>query len=482
MLMIFLRGFFPAFVRLMRRLAKLLLSFFSYFAALFGHAVRHFAGLTRNRVRVSLPLFRRFPVPARRQQTKRDKHSDISSHRLDHIMAELMSPSSSIAFLLLLALNLPAQIPERTKAFVENHTVAGIVTMVLKNGKVVEFDAEGMADIEAGKPMKKDTIFQIMSMTKPFTAVGIMMLVEEGKLALRDPVEHYLPEFRDLRVVATSGPEAAKAGVPNHAITIRDLMTHTAGIFDAPPADIKDYNQRMDIPLAELMKTFGRQPLLFQPGTHWSYSSPGIDILGRIIEVCSGQKYEDFIASRILKPLGMKDSFYFPDAAAIPRIAMVYEGHNGTLHRSPGTILGGDPAKHREGAKYPAPAWGLYSTAEDLSHFYQMMLNGGTYEGRRYISKFTVDLMTQVHTGDLEPSGWLGGSGYGLAWEVVKNSYGALAGHSIGTYGHGGAFGTQGWIDPKENLITIMMIQRSNGGTDSLRDVVMMMAETAREN
>lgn len=370
-------------------------------------------------------------------------------------------------------------IPVRTKAFVDDRTVAGVVTMVLHAGKAVEFDAEGMADVEGGRPMKKDTIFQIMSMTKPFTGVAIMMLAEEGKLALRDPLERYLPEFHGLRVSTTAGPDSARSGAPLRLVTIRDLMTHTAGIFDLPPADIPDYNQQMNIPLAELMKTFAKQPLLFQPGTRWSYSSPGIDILGRVIEVCSGQKYEDFIADRLLKPLGMRDSFFYPDAERVGRIAMVYEGHDGKLTPAAGTILGGDPAKHRQGAKYPAPAWGLHSTAEDLSHFYGMMLKGGSYEGRRYLSKFSVDLMTEVHTADLNPSGWMGGSGYGLTWEVVKNSLGESEGHSLGTYGHGGAFGTQGWIDSKKNLITIMLIQRSNGGTDSLKDVVMTMAEAA---
>ena len=370
-------------------------------------------------------------------------------------------------------------IPVRTKAFVDDHTVSGIVTMVLKNGKVVEFDAEGMADIEAAKPMQKDTIFQIMSMTKPFTGVAIMMLAEEGKLSVRDPLERYLPEFKGLHVFATAGPDSGRLGQPAAAVTIRDLMTHTAGIFDLPPASIPDYNQKMDLTLAELMPTFAKQPLLFQPGSHWSYSSPGIDILGRVIEVCSGQKYEDFIGDRILKPLGMKDSFFFPDPDHIGRIAMVYESHNGHLNPSSGTILGGDPARHRQGAKNPAPAWGLHSTAEDLSRFYQMMLDGGSYKGRRYLSKFSVDLMTQIHTGDLNPSGWMRGSGYGLTWEVVKDSQGEAEGHSLGTYGHGGAFGTQGWIDPKNNLISIMLIQRSDGGTESLKYAFLNMAEFA---
>ena len=373
------------------------------------------------------------------------------------------------------------QIPVRMKRFVDDQTIAGVVTLVARHGKIAELSAEGMADIEAHRPMQKDTVFQIMSMTKPVTAVGIMMLADQGLLALRDPLERYLPEFRGQRVAATIGPDIARASTPLRLVTIRDLMTHTSGTFDGAPSEIKNYNQEMNISLADLMPVFARQSLLFQPGTHWSYSSPGIDILGRIIEVCSGQKYEDFITEHILKPLGMKDSYFYPTAERIPRIAMVYESQNGKLGRSPATILGGDPAKYRQGATYPAPAWGLYSTAEDLLNFYQMMLNGGTYKGRRYLSKFSVDLMTKVHTGDLNPSGWMGGTGYGLAWEVVKDASGELVGHSEGTYGHGGAFGTQGWIDPKHDLIRIMLVQRSNGGTDSMRDVFMTMGEAAVE-
>jgi CubicO group peptidase (beta-lactamase class C family) len=372
------------------------------------------------------------------------------------------------------------QIPPRMKTFVDDQSVAGVVTLIARDGKIGEFDAAGMADISANQPMRKDTIFQIMSMTKPFTAVGIMMLAEEGKLTLKDPVEMYLPEFRNQRVAITTGPDSDQRATPIHPITIRDLMTHTSGMFDTPPSEIKDFRERMNIPLADLVKVYAYQPLLFQPGTHWSYSSPGIDILGRIIEVCSRLKYEDFIGQRILQPLGMKDSFFFPDAAHIPRIAMVYENHGGKLTPSPETILGGDPARHRQGAVYSAPGFGLYSTAEDLLHFYQMMLDGGTYHGRRYLSKFSIDLMTQVHTGDLQ-AGWLGGAGYGLAWEVVKDPYGALTGHTVGDYGHGGAFGTQGWIDPKHALIRIMLIQRSNGGTDHMRDVFMLMAASAVE-
>jgi len=327
--------------------------------------------------------------------------------------------------------------------------------------------------------MEKDTIFQIMSMTKPVTAIGIMMLAEEGKLALRDPVAQYLPEFRDQRVAANVGPDASRLSVPEHPVTIRDLLTHTAGIQDEAPSAIHDYQQLMNVSLERVVKELAHQPLLFQPGTRWSYSSPGIEILGRLIEVCSGRKYEEFINERILQPLGMKDSFFYPPAEKVTRIAMVYVGKDGKLQPAPGTILAGDPAKHRQGAVFPAPGWGLYSTAEDLLHLYRMMLNEGVYEGRRYLSPFSVHLMTESHTTGIHPVGWMGGSDYGLAWEVVTKPLGELAGHTKGTYGHGGAFGTQGWIDPNNKLISILLVQRADDGTDTMRDAFLNMAEAS---
>jgi CubicO group peptidase (beta-lactamase class C family) len=365
------------------------------------------------------------------------------------------------------------------KQFIDEGTVAGAVTLVAHGNEVIECHALGMADIEAGRPMGKDTIFQIMSMTKPVTAIGIMMLAEEGKLALRDPVEQYLPEFHDQHVATNVGPDASRLGRPDHPITIRDLLTHTAGIPDPAPAAVHDYPQLMNVPLEEVVRQLAKQPLLFQPGTQWSYSSPGIEILGRLIEVCSGQKYEDFITSRILRPLGMKDTFFYPPADKIARIAMVYVEKDRKLVRAPATILGGDPAKYRQGAVFPAPGWGLYSTAEDLLHLYRMMLNKGVYEGHRYLSPFSVHLMTEAHTTGIHPVGWMRGADYGLAWEVVTDPLGELAGHSEGTYGHGGAFGTQGWIDPQNGLISILLIQRADGGTDSLRNVFLNMAEAS---
>lgn len=370
-----------------------------------------------------------------------------------------------------------AHIPQRMQGFVDDHTVAGAVTLVAHGQETLEFDAVGMADIESARPMRKDTIFQIMSMTKPVTAIGIMMLAEEGKLTLRDPVEQYLPEFRNQRVATNAGWDSGRFSRLDHPVTIRDLLTHTSGVSDSPPAAIRDYTSSMSVPLDEVVRQLARQPLLFQPGSQWSYSSAGIEVLGRLIEVCSGRKYEDFIADRILRPLGMKDSFFYPPPDKEARIAMNYVKKDGKLVRATGG-LGGDPAKYRHGAVFPAPAWGLYSTAEDLLHLYRMVLNGGTYENRRYLSAFSVHLMTEPHTAAVpRPVGWMGGADYGLAWEVVTDPFGELDGHTKGAYGHGGAFGTQGWIDPASNLISILLIQRGDGGTDTLRRVFLNMAE-----
>ena len=372
-----------------------------------------------------------------------------------------------------------AKIPEAMRRFVDDKTVAGVVTLVSQGNDIVEFDAQGMADIEAAHPMRKDTIFQIMSMTKPVTAIAIMMLAEEGKLAAprsRRAVPARVQEPPRRHQHGTRRRTTRRARPRHHHP--RSAHAHRR-LYDAAPAEIKDYQHLMNVPLDEVVRQLAKEPLLFQPGTAWSYSSAGIEVLGRIIEVCSGQKYEDFITERILRPLRMQDSFFFPPPDKVARIAMVYVGKDGSLVRAPGSILGGDPTKYRKGSVFPAPGWGLYSTAEDLLHLYRMMLNGGVYEGHRYLSQFSVHVMTEPHTSEIDSKGWMRGSDYGLAWEVVTDPMGELAGHSLGSYGHGGAFGTQGWIDPGNQLISIMLIQRADGGTESMTRIFLNMAEAS---
>lgn len=373
-----------------------------------------------------------------------------------------------------------ARIPVRMKTFVDQGTVAGVVTLVARHGVVASLEAVGYQDLEEKKPMRTDSIFQIMSMTKPVVAVAIMMLAEEGKLAVSDPVERHLPEFRGLWVNTSKPADKERRQVrPSRAITLRDLLTHTSGMIGNPPEGIRELYTRMHLTLAEAVAIYSQQPLDFEPGTQWQYSNPGIATLGRVIEVASGQTFEKFLSERIFQPLGMKDTFLFVPPDKIDRIAMVYRYADGKLQRSGGDILGGDPANYRKGSKYSAPEFGLYSTASDLAALYQMMLNGGTYNNRRFLSRPSVNLMTSLHTGSIEPAGHSIGMGYGMAWAVVRDALGTLQLQSEGSYGHGGAFGTQGWVDPQKDLVGVFLIQRSAGSAPYESNVFKTMAAAA---
>jgi CubicO group peptidase (beta-lactamase class C family) len=373
-----------------------------------------------------------------------------------------------------------AQIPMRMKEFVDRGTIAGGVTLVARHGVIAELDAVGSLDLESLKPMRTDSIFQIMSMTKPVTGVALMLLVEEGKVRITDPVEKILPEFRGLSVNEPGGASGEHKRVPpTRPITLRDLLTHTSGMSSGPPAAAADLLQKMNLSLAEAVAIYARQPLGFQPGTRWQYSNPGIATIGRVIEVISGMPYEKFLESRIFRPLGMKDSFIFPPPEKTDRIAMVYNLENGKLKKAGVDLLGGDPALHRKGARYSGPEYAMHSTARDLFVFYQMMLNGGVYNGQRILSRASVDVMTALHTGDIDPSAHDAGVGYGLAWTVVKDARGTLGLQSLGTFGHGGAFGTQGWVDPKKDLVGVFLIGRDTGGGTEEKDAFKAMAAAA---
>ncbi len=344
------------------------------------------------------------------------------------------------------------KIQQRMQEYVNAGEAVGIVTMVLRGGEVVQETAVGMQNIEDKRPMRQDSIFQIMSMTKPITAVGIMMLCEEGKINLYDEVQTYLPEFRDQMVNVNGWPKK-----PLRPIRIGDLLSHTSGMRQMPEGDMKDIHWKMDHTLAEAVASFAKEPLEFEPGTKWLYSNTGFATLGRIIEVVSGQSYESFIQSRILQPLQMKDTFFYPPADKLDRIAIVYMPKDGKMIRGGAQILGGDPGAFRKGSKYPGPEYGLFSTAEDISHFCQMILNHGTWKGTRFLSRATIEAMRQVQTSGME-AGWYPGADYGLAWEIVSRPTGVLGLLPLGTFGHGGAFGTQEWIFPSRDMITVFMV------------------------
>ena len=249
-----------------------------------------------------------------------------------------------------------ARIPARMKEFVDSGTIAGAVTLVARHGVVASLEAVGYQDVESRKPMRTDTIFAIASMTKSLTATGVMVLLEDGRLLLSDPVEKHLPEFRgQMLVEQRDGDKVLAVKKPSRPITIWDLLTHTSGVPWAWEQDNKT--------LAEKARNFAREPLEFEPGTKFSYSNAGYGTLGRIIEVVSGQPYEEFMEEHIFRPLGMKDTFYFLPPEKYDRIATVYNLEAGKLQKIPAP-------EATTPQKYVSPSGGCYSTASDLFAFY----------------------------------------------------------------------------------------------------------------
>lgn len=366
-----------------------------------------------------------------------------------------------------------AKIPERMKSFVERGRAAGIVTLLAHRGKVVQLSAAGVQDLENQKPMTPETIFQVASMTKPITCVAVMMLAEDGLLAISDPVEKFLPGFAKLQIREKGDGDIEEIRKPKRKITLRDLMTHTSGMSGGYPEGFADLFSKRDRTLAEAVEAFPTRYLDFEPGTKWGYSNMGIATLGRIVEIVSGKSYEQFLEERIFKPLGMNDSHFFVPETKRDRIATIYRMDGDKLAKS-------DVDLFRVGAKYPAPEAGLYSTAMDMFRFYQMMLNGGALDGKRFLSKLSVELMTANHTGDLK-AGFSPGVGFGLGWAVVRNVEGMFRLNSIGTYGHGGLWQTYGWVDPKKELVGVILMQRlsSDGDLADEFNAFMTMAAVA---
>ena len=342
-------------------------------------------------------------------------------------------------------------IPERLQGFVEDQTIAGAVTLVAHKGEIVSLDAVGFADVANKRVMRPDSLFWIASMTKPITATAIMMLQEEGKLAVNDPVEKYLPEFKNQWLIEKRTNETLLLKRPPRPITLRDLLTHTSGLGDLSAP-------RANCTLAELAMAYSQQPLKFSPGTRWEYCNSGINVLGRIVEVTSGKSYAEFLQERIFKPLGMKDTTFWPTAAQAKRLAKSYQPAKegkGLEETNIGFIRGDLSDRSRTAF----PSGGLFATAQDMWRFYQMALNGGESNGRRIVSRDSVDVMTRTQTGDIR-TGFTDGMSFGYGWAVVKKPAGVTEMLAPGTFGHGGAYGTQGWVDPKKDLIFVLMIQR----------------------
>ena len=318
--------------------------------------------------------------------------------------------------------------------------IAGAVTLVAQHGRVVHLDARGLMDTESKKPMTKDALFYIASMTKPVTTVAVLMLAEEGKLRLTDPVSRFVPAFKDLNVKSSSG-----APVPaTREITLRDLLTHTSGI-DSPPRIPTDPAET----LAHFLPAFAATPLEFQPGTRWAYSNTvAFDLLARIVEIASGESYDRFLRARIFQPLGMKDTMHAVDSGRAARVATSYEVSPAGLRR----LAREDPPGYFGGG------WGLKSTAEDYLRFAQMLLNRGELDGRRLLSPRSVELMSTVHIPDTLP-GRRSGEGWGLGVRVISDFGARGTWLSNGSFGWSGARGTHFWVDPEDDLVAILMVQ-----------------------
>jgi CubicO group peptidase (beta-lactamase class C family) len=365
---------------------------------------------------------------------------------------------------------------------IDDKRLAGAVTLVVRHGQVAWFKAQGMADREAGKPMQRDSIFRICSMTKPITSVAAMILYEEGRFLLDDPLSQYLPEFKNLKVLVKPASGKPYTIPATREITIRDLLRHTSGLAYHWNEDLGAmYNDakvahgilQYDGTIADSVKGLATVPLLFNPGDRWEYSL-SVDVLGRLIEVISGKPLDEFFRTRIFEPLGMQDTYFYPPDAKVPRIAVSYTYYDGKgLNRFPDTPITEGQMIYSSDYPYHGPkklfagGAGLTSTAMDYARFCQMMLNGGKFGKVRILSRKTVELMSHDQLGKLGPE-----QGFGLGFGIngVKSPLPELG--SPGEYNWGGFFYTAFSIDPVEDMIVIFMGQlHPTGGLSLDREV-----------
>jgi CubicO group peptidase (beta-lactamase class C family) len=353
---------------------------------------------------------------------------------------------------------------------VDDKRIAGAVTLVIRRGHIARFKAQGMADREAAKPMPTDAMFRICSMTKPITSVAVMMLYEEGKFLLDDPVSKYLPEFKDAKVYikpASGDPYTIPARKP---ITIRDLLRHTSGLTYNWNADLGPMYEKANVAsgllqydgtIADSVKHLAGLPLLFNPGDRWEYSL-GVDVLGRLVEVTSGKPLDEFFRTRIFEPLGMKDTYFFPPDNKLDRMATAYTYYaDKGLNRFPDTPIR-EEGSFVYSADYPSKGpkklfsggAGLVSTAMDYARFCQMMLDEGKVGNTRLLSRKSVELMTHDQLGKIGPDQAFG-LGFGI--DGVKEPLSELG--TPGSYNWGGFFYTGFSIDPKEQMIVVFMAQ-----------------------
>jgi len=369
-----------------------------------------------------------------------------------------------------------ARVHDAMQRHIDAHDVSGSVTVVARNGQVVWFDAQGLMDMEAKKPMQKDATFRVFSMSKPICGAAILMLLEEGKVRLNDPVSKFIPEFKGSKVAVSLDrlPNTPASDTPKYytipatrEITVQDLLTHVSGLASGGPASGYELRGLIDMvgheTLAGMMPKLAASPLDFQPGSRWSYSAlAGFDTLGRIVEVASGMSFDQFLKQRIFTPLGMKTTAFHPGDERWSSVVRAY-------HRSEGRLTKTENPNRLQSKTYFSGAGGLVSTAEEYAQFALMLSAGGQLNGKRLLSPKTVELMSSVFVPDTLP-GRAPGRGFGLSVEVVNDPVAAGRRVSNGSFGWDGAYGTHFWVDPKEKLIGIMMIQTDNPDRQVDRD------------
>ena len=362
------------------------------------------------------------------------------------------------------------RIHEMVMRHIEDHEISGAVTIVARRGRVIQYDAAGVLDLDSNKPMPRDALFRLASSSKPITAAAVLILMEEGKLRLTDPVWKFIPEFRNARVavederqarpMADISPVRKTVMVPaEREIEIIDLLTHTSGLATGGIANGEFTNlmkeRKPTDTLADFIPRLGALPLDFQPGSKWRYSGlAGFDTLGRIVEIASGMKFDQFLRARLFEPLGMTDTFFNVPETEQARVATVYEKTETGLRKPEHPLIIGSPV-------YFSGAGGLVSSAADYYRFAQMLCNGGELNGRRLLSPWTVDLMTSNNVGDLF-LGQIGrpgkGMGFGLGGEIVLNAAEARLRKPNGSYGWDGAFGTYWWVSRKEQVVALLFV------------------------
>jgi CubicO group peptidase (beta-lactamase class C family) len=363
--------------------------------------------------------------------------------------------------------SLPGAVPTRgeeaiaaaLQPFVDRRVLAGAVTLVASRERVLSHEAVGFADVVARKRMTPDALFWIASQSKPMTATALMMLVDEGKVSPEDPVERYLPEFKGQMRVVERDADHMLLRKPAHPITVHEILSHTSGLPFKSPLEEPTLDR---LPLRDAVRSYAQMPLQFEPGTKFNYSNAGINTVGRLIEVVSGLPYETFMEERLFKPLGMKDTTFWPSPAQMRRLAKSYHlnAQQTELEEVPITQLH-YPLTDR--TRQPVPSGGLFSTAQDVAHFCQMVLNGGVWHGQRYLTEASVRRMTSIQTGDTLKEG------YGYGWSMRGTSF-----------GHSGAYLTSMNIDPQAGLIMVLMVQHAGfSGQDGV-DIEKAFAQAAR--